>query len=270
LAAWLVFWGLWRISVPAYVNLTKDSSGDSRETLSTQTLHQMLGWLKTGSLKPGDKLPSQNELVEQIGVSRTGVREALQMMAVLNMIDIRPGLGCFVKAISPDLVIQADVLSILLEKEAIIQVVEARKIVEAGTAAMASERGTAEDFWKVEDVLVGINRALQRNESVAELSAEFHVTVAMATHNAVLTKLVKSFHQLMFKAGELLESRVENLQEFKRHELQSHRLLYEIIRQRDPQRSREAMIEHIEYTEAMILEAFQAADAVDLTPGGDR
>ena len=247
---------------------TKDTASDSRETLSTQTLHTMLGWIKTGSFKPGDKLPSQSELVDQIGVSRTGVREALQMMAVLNFIEIRPGLGCFVKAVSPDLVIHADVLSILLEKEAIIQVVEARKIVEAGTAALASERGTAEDFWKIEDVLTGIDRALQRNDSVAELSAEFHVMVAAATHNAVLTKLVTSFHHLMSRAGQLLESRGGDVQEFKSHELQSHRLLYEIIKQRDPQRSREAMIEHIEETEAVILEAFRAVDAVDSAPEG--
>jgi len=234
------------------------------ETLSIQTLNQMIGWLKDGTLKPGDKLPSQNELVDQVGVSRTGVREALQMMAVLNMIEIRPGLGCFVKAISPDLVIHADVLSVLLEREAVEQVMESRKIIEAGTAALASERGIAEDFWKIEDVLTSIDRCIQRGDSVAVASAEFHITVAMATHNAVLTKLVKSFHHLMLNAGQLLESRVDNSVEFKRHELQSHRLLYEIIRQRDPERARKAMIEHIEYTEALILEAFHAGDVLDL------
>ena len=255
--------------MPAYTNSSKEASASSHETLSTQTLHQMIGWLKDGTLKRGDKLPSQNELVEQLGVSRTGVREALQMMAVLNLIEIHPGLGCFVKAISPDLVIHADVLSILLEKEAIVQIVEARKIVEGGTAALASERATAEDFWRIEDVLTGVDRAIQRNDSVAVLSAEFHVTVAMATHNAVLTKLVRSFHHLMSKAGELLESRGENPKEFMRHELQSHRLLYEVIRQRDPQRAREAMIAHIEYTEQQILDAFHAMDAVDLAPGAE-
>jgi len=248
----------------------RESSGTSSETLSTRTLNEMIGWLRKGIVKPGDKLPSQSELVEQTGVSRTGVREALQMMAVLNLIEIRPGLGCFVKAISPDLVINADVLSILLEKEAIVQVIEARKIVEAGTAALACKNGTTEDFWKIEDVLTGIQRAIQRRESVADLSAEFHVCVAAATQNAVLTKLVRSFQHLMAKAGELLESRIEKLDEFKRHELQSHRLLYEIIRQRDPERSRDAMIEHIEYSESLIRRAFEDADAVDLSSGPDQ
>ena len=69
--------------------------------------------------KSGSKLPSQNELVEYFGVSRTGIREALQMMAVLNLIEIKPGLGCFVKRVSPEYIIHADVLSILLEKESV-------------------------------------------------------------------------------------------------------------------------------------------------------
>ena len=245
-----------------YASPVRDSETSQHATLSTQTLQQMIGWLKDGSLKPGDKLPSQNELVEQVGVSRTGVREALQMMAVLSLIEIRPGLGCFVKSISPDLVINADVLSILLEREAIVQVVEARKIVEASTAALASERATNEDFWRMEDMLTGVDRAIQRGESVAAVAAEFHVTIAMATHNAVLTKLVKSFHHLMSKAGVLLESHLEDLEKFKKHELQSHRELYDIIRQRDPEKARKAMIEHIEYSESLILDAFHAADMV--------
>jgi GntR family transcriptional repressor for pyruvate dehydrogenase complex len=230
----------------------------------------MLGWLRDGTLKPGDKMPSQSELVEQVGVSRTGVREALQMMAVLGLIEIRPGLGCFVKAVSPELIIHADVLSVLLEREAVIQVIESRKIIEAGTAALASERGTAEDFWRIEDVLTRIDRAIQRNESVASASAEFHCTIAMATHNEVLTKLVRSFYNLMSRAGWLLEARAEQQLQFKRHELQSHRLLYEVIRQRDPQRAREAMVAHIEYSEALIIDAFGAQNAVELTPGPEK
>ena len=246
----------------AHSNATQQST--PHETLSTHTLNRMIGWLKDGLVKPGDKLPSQNELVEQTGVSRTGVREALQMMAVLNLIEIRPGSGCFVKAISPDLIIHADVLSLLLERETVEQVFESRKIIEVGTAALASERGTMEDFWRIEDGLTAIDRSIQRGESVAAVCAEFHVAIAMATHNEVLTKLIRSFQNLMLKAGELLESRASDPVKFKLHELESHRSLYDVIRQRNPKRSTEAMIRHIEYTEAQVTDAFSAVDAVDL------
>ena len=252
----------------AQSNSGKEST--SHETLSTHTLNRMIGWLKDGLVKPGDKLPSQNELVEQTGVSRTGVREALQMMAVLNLIEIRPGSGCFVKAISPDLVIHSDVLSVLLERESVEQVFESRKIIEVGTAALASERGTMEDFWRIEDVLTSIDRLVQRGDSVAAVCAEFHVAIAMATHNEVLTKLIRSFQNLMLKAGELLESRVQDPAKFRQHELESHRLLYDMIRQRNPKRATEAMIRHIEYTQALIGEAFGAADAIDMFSEADK
>lgn len=227
------------------------------DTLSTQTLNQMMAWLREGTFKPGSKLPSQNELVEQLGVSRTGVREALQMMAAMQLIEIRQGLGCFVKRVSPDCIINPDVLSILLEKETLLQVIETRKIIESGTAALASERGKTEDFWLMEDILTRIDRQIQRNESVAQAAAEFHFAVAKATHNEVLAKLVQSFTHLMTRAGALLESE----ESFKRNELTSHQDLYRIIRQGDPEKARIAMLEHIAVSESKIVEVFEQASA---------
>jgi GntR family transcriptional regulator, transcriptional repressor for pyruvate dehydrogenase complex len=231
-----------------------------RNTLTEQTLQQLIGWLKEGTFRPGSKLPSQNELVEQLGISRTGVREALQVMAALNLIEIRAGLGCFVKRVSPEYIINANVLGVLLEKEAILEVLETRKILEAGIAALASERASEEDFWLMEDALSRIEKAIARGESVADVAPEFHIAVAKATHNLVLYKLVRSFNQLMAKAGELLESSVEDLAAFKQRELDTHRRLYEVIRERDSKRARAAMVEHISNSESWIVEAFEKAE----------
>jgi len=231
-----------------------------RDTLTERTVQQVIGWLKDGTLKPGGKLPSQNELVQQLGVSRTGVREALQVLAALNLIDIRPGLGCFVKTVATEYIVNADVLAILLEKEAILEVIEARKILEAGTAALATERATDQDFWMMEDTLNLIAKALERGESVAGVAPEFHIAVAKATHNPVLGKLVTSFNGLMAKAGQLVEATVEDVAAFKQHELDSHRDLYQIIRQGDPSKSTQAMIEHIEASQALIVNGFLQAE----------
>jgi GntR family transcriptional regulator, transcriptional repressor for pyruvate dehydrogenase complex len=239
--------------------LTEPRSG-LRDTLSTQTLQQLIEWLKQGTFKPGSKLPSQNELISRFGISRTGIREALQMMAVLNLIEIRPGLGCFVKHVSPEYIVNADVLAILLEKEAILQVIETRKIVEAGTAALAAERATLEDLWFIEDVLTQLERAIQRGESVAYVAPEVHYGIAKATHNAVLTKLVRSFNHLMAKGGELIEAEAEDPEEFKRRELTSHRELFEVVRSRDPQKARDEMVRHISESEELIVEAFRKAE----------
>jgi len=239
------------------------ASAAPRESLSTQTLDQLIGWLKDGTFKPGSKLPSQNELVDHFGVSRTGIREALQMMAVLNLIDIRPGSGCFVKTVSTEYIVHADVLALLLEKEALMDVIEARKLVESGIAALATERAVAEDFWRMEDVLISIDRAIQKGETIATIATEFHCALAEASHNAVLAKLVRSFTRLMARAGDLLESSVVDLDAFKRYELTSHQDLLNVVKLRDPEKSRKAMIDHISYSEGLIVDALNRADKVE-------
>jgi GntR family transcriptional repressor for pyruvate dehydrogenase complex len=231
-----------------------------RDTLTERTVRQLMGWLRDGTLKPGGKLPSQNELVQQLGVSRTGVREALQVLAAMNLIEIRPGLGCFVKTVATEYIINADVLAILLEKEAILEVIEARKILESGTIALATERASEQDFWLMEDALNRIEKALHRGESVANIAPEFHIAVAKGTHNAVLAKLVTSFNGLMAKAGQLVEDTVEDLITFKQQELESHRELYEVIRQGDSSKATQAMIEHIEASQALIVKGFLRAE----------
>ena len=247
-------------------NPSGDSSPTIRDTLSTQTLQQLMGWLKDGTFKPGSKLPSQGELVERFGISRTGIREALQMMSALNLIEIRPGLGCFVKKVSSEDIINADVMGILLEKEAILEVIETRVIIESGIAALATERATAEDFWRIEDVLTQIDRAIQRGDSVARVAVEFHYALAKASHNCVLVKLVRSFTHLMAKAGELLEASAQDVAAFKKHELDSHRDLYQIIKRGDPEKSRAAMIQHISYSEDLTVTAFKHAEGVEVPP----
>jgi GntR family transcriptional repressor for pyruvate dehydrogenase complex len=240
---------------------TLQPPGLVRDTLTARTVQQVIGWLKDGTLKPGGKLPSQNELVQQLRVSRTGIREALQVLAALNLIEIRPGVGCFVKTVATEYIINADVLAILLEKETILEVIEARKILEAGTTALATERASEQDFWLMEDALGRIEKALERGESVAGIAPEFHIAVAKATHNPVLAKLVISFNGLMAKAGQLVEATVEDVATFKQHELESHRELYEVIRRGDPAKATQAMIEHIEAFQALIVNGFLQAEA---------
>jgi GntR family transcriptional repressor for pyruvate dehydrogenase complex len=239
----------------------REGSTAPRETLTRQALRRLIGSLKDGKFTPGSKLPSQGELVKKLGISRTGVREALQAMSALDLIEIHPGLGCFVKKTATDHIINEDVLAIILEKEAILDVVETRKILEAGSAPLVAQRATERDFWNMEDALSLIERAVQRGESVAEIAPAFHNAIAEASHNAVLAKLIRSFNKLMARAGKLVEAEAPDVEEFKRHELDSHRELYNVVRTRDPIATREAMTKHISDSEDIIVKAFQRAEA---------
>jgi len=77
------------------------------KTINTKQaiVHQLISLIKRGSLKPGDKLPSENELMEMLKVGRSSIREAKQILAAMNLIETRPGQGSFVKEVGPETVI---------------------------------------------------------------------------------------------------------------------------------------------------------------------
>ena len=212
--------------------------------LTEDVKETLLGWIRDGKFPPGSQLPSVPELVRKLEVSRTVIREALQAMVGMSLVEIRPGLGCFVKSVPSDLVVNADVLASLLGMEAIVEVVAARKVIESGVARLAAVTATEEDFEEIEEILRKIERAARRNQPLYSLTPQFHVAVARATHNKVLEKIVSSFNLLMASGGALVEQEKLSV-EYSLSEYESHRELYEAIRSRDPDHAQHVMESHV-------------------------
>jgi len=207
----------------------------------------MLGWIRDGKFPAGTQLPSVPDLVRQFNVSRTVVREALQALSGMNLIEIRPGLGCFVKSIPSDLVVNADVLASLLGREAITHVVAARKVIEGGVARLAAVTATEEDLERLEEILRKIERAALRRQPMYSLTPLFHIAIAAATHNQVLEKVVSSFNLVMASGGALIERENKN-PDYAMAEYLSHMELFEAIRSRDPERAQRTMEAHVTQT----------------------
>lgn len=211
----------------------------------------LLGWIRHGKFPAGSQLPSVPELVEQLAVSRTVVREALQSLVGMNLIEMRPGLGCFVKSFPSELVVNADVLASLLGIEAITEVVAARKVIEGGVARVAAATATEEDFEEMEEILRKIEIAARKNRPMYSLTPDFHVAVARSTHNKVLEKIVSSFNILMASGGALIER--ENVgSQYRIEEYESHRRLLEALRTRDPDKAQHEMEHHVAGTIDML------------------
>src|SRR2546427_10504423 len=107
-------------------------TGPQRKRLTEDVKETLLGWIRDGKFPSGSQLPSTPELVRKLDVSRTVIREALQALVGMNLVELRPGLGCFVKTVPADMIINADVMAALLGREALVQVIEARKVIESG------------------------------------------------------------------------------------------------------------------------------------------
>ena len=115
-----------------------------KQSLAQTVLERLLSFIQSGEIRPGQPLPSQHALAEQLSVSRPILREAMQGLASMGVVEIRPGSGCFVR--DPHATTEPEVLFDIFSHNGAIEVLDARMVVEVELASMAAVRATEEDF----------------------------------------------------------------------------------------------------------------------------
>ena len=196
---------------------------------------QLAELIRQGELRPGDRLPPERELAEQMQVSRTVVREALRVMEQRGLVASRPGAGTFIAAGS------AEGLARALTQLALEDAFEVRILLEPPIAALAAQRATAGDIAQLEVALQEQARQVERGQSAAAADAAFHSGLAEATHNRALRRLGAALME------ELAPSRDERLQTSHRARLSllSHRRILAAVKAGAPAEARRAMEDHI-------------------------
>jgi len=158
----------------------------ARET----ALHGLRALIADGALRPGDKLPSEGELCEQLGVSRGSVREAIQMLAALGVIETRHGSGSYVGDLKATVLIRGLSLTMdLLPLDEILELVEVRRALETHTASIAAARVDDEAVADLADLVERI-AACTEHEEESRLDHEFHMRIAALAGNEALTSLL--------------------------------------------------------------------------------
>lgn len=225
--------------------LAEDLPSSNSLTNDVRTI--LLDWIRAGRFPPGSQLPSVPELVGKLNVSRTVVREAMQTLVGMNLVSIRPGVGCFVNSALPEFIVNGDVVGALLDMDALIEVAIARRAIESSVAQIVAGSASEEDFEDIEEALFRIELVAQKNKPMYTVTPDFHVAVARASHNRVLEKVVASFNALMVSAGEVIEREFMG-PAYRTAEFESHRRLLEVFRTRDPDLARREMEIHISKT----------------------
>jgi DNA-binding FadR family transcriptional regulator len=212
-----------------------------KQTLAKVVMQRLVEYIQGGSLRPGDPLPSQHELARQLSVSRPVLREAMQGLASVGLIEIRPGSGCYVR--DPNRLSDPDTLFDVLTHETALEVLEARMVVEVELAGLAAERATPADFHHLETILKRLKRAVSRGQPTAQITSDFHQALARAGHNTVLFKMA----QLLTRPRLAQGIRVEHaLPDIMAREYDSHCVLYDAVRTGNPANARAALREHLE------------------------
>jgi GntR family transcriptional repressor for pyruvate dehydrogenase complex len=177
-----------------------------RTRLAEHVAEQIIDLVKQQALRPGERLPTESELMERMEVGRSTVREALRGLAVLGLLEIRQGQGTFVKAPpASDGTTSMAAIFTALSRGLTEELLEARAIIEVRMTALAARRATAEDLAALDRVVEESRGAIAAGLSCAALSAQFHLCVARAAHNDVLEGFVASYIDLLRERGQYLE-----------------------------------------------------------------
>ena len=217
-----------------------------RRTLAEGVAQEIILLIEKGHLNAGDRLPSEKELMEQMGVGRSSVREAIQRLVHLDIVRTYPGRGTFVCEIPEGVTLASGDLLSLLTKDALAELVEVRICLETRAAFLAAQNATAEDMEGLEEA------ALKRAEderSQFELNAVFHLAVAKSSHNRFLMKLVKDVVYALRKESERM---FYGSKEYNQRWLELHRQIYKAIEEGDPQRAQQWMLSHFEFVQEVL------------------
>jgi DNA-binding FadR family transcriptional regulator len=220
-----------------------------RQRLTHAVAEAVLERVRADGLPPGTRLPSERELMRQLHVGRSTVREALNGLALIGAVEIRHGQGVFVKAAEAAQELPSRALDAALARGVTAELTEARLLVEVWMAGQAAQRATPEDLRDIKSKLAAYERTLAHDASTVRVGSRFHLRLLEAAHNDVLMGLVRRYTSHLIEReerGPALESRAHQGD----RDYVSHRQLYEAIVARDPELARLRMRTHLEQSTA--------------------
>ncbi|MEF7612349.1 FadR/GntR family transcriptional regulator [Aquincola sp. MAHUQ-54] len=223
--------------------------------------------VSSGELKPGDKLPAERDLAQQLGVGRNALREALRSLEIAGIVELRKGVkgGAFIRPGDPgrmDAVVR-DMFS--LGSISVSELTEARIHVQDLVVRLACERATEADFTALEAVIERTEAMTEAGRYLdrVECSRDFYRLLGAATHNGVLDMMVQSITEILMQ---FVYARVAAGGKAQPRLVQKRRAFLAALRARDSEEAARLMRSHLESVHRMLQDSLGEAGAVRLGP----
>jgi len=227
-------------------------------SLADQAVVRIRQLIQAGELQPGAKLPPEQQLSTDLGVSRNLVREAVRALVVARVLEIRRGEGTFVTSLEPALLLEGVGVAVeLLRGDTVLEITEVRRLFEPVATALAATRISADQLAEVHDHLEAMRAAADDIERLTHHDVAFHHAVIAATGNQTLTTLLSGI------SGQTLRARVwrglvdDNAAS---RTLAEHEAIYAALAAGDAALANAAALLHVDTTERW-LRAHLAAGA---------
>lgn len=219
-----------------------------KTSLYVQIASQIQDLIENGKLKHGDQLPPERELADIFQVSRHSVREAIRTLEQKNILKSRVGSGTYVIIEDEPSVVDFLARAIQREKGKLSEIFEFRRMIEPQIARLAAQNATRGHIDQLTEIIEKHQQSMPDLEKSVELDHAFHLTLALATGNDILLKIVERTNDI------LAESRADVLQSPARvqHSINGHQKVLRALRQGDPDLAAQAMNEHLTEVEEVI------------------
>ena len=211
-------------------------------SIAEEIAKQIMDLISSGSLRPGQRLPSERDLCQHFGASRASLREALRGLSMVGVLNARVGEGTSVVANGGMFMRKVMALRMVTEKHDIENLLEVRLALEGMSAAKAAKNATEEDLNELRELVAKMKGCGTNETQFARLDAEFHVVIAKASGNTLILDLVSMIRSQLIRAlTKALRSPNAIL-----HSNKEHATLLNAIESHDIDASKAAMLAHLE------------------------
>ncbi|GAA0667025.1 FadR/GntR family transcriptional regulator [Kitasatospora atroaurantiaca] len=233
-------------------------------SLTDKAIARIRQLIQDGELRPGTKLPPEQQLAAELGLSRNLMREAVKALVVARVLEIRRGDGTYVTSLAPGLLLEGLGSAVeLLQGDTVLELTEVRKLFEPVATALAAARITDADLAEVERHLEAMRTAQDDVELLNRHDAAFHRAVARATGNETLATLLEHI------SGRTLRARVwRGLvdADAAARTIAEHEVIHQALAARDPNLAQAAALMHVNTTERWLREHLAGDEQIPAGP----
>jgi len=238
-----------------------------KSRISEEIIEQVRDLITSGQIKPGDRLPAERELAQQLNVGRSTVREAIRVMESMGLLNVRAGEGTFLVAATGEVNADSVTKAFLQSWDNQHNFFEVRRVIEPDLAALTARRATPEQIEKMRAMLGEQEADIRRGGNGMQADTAFHYLLAQASGNEVLVRIMDG---LMDRLRETRESALRTAGR-PAQSLRQHRRILAAIEARDVKAAEKRMLEHLRVMEDLAFSAHtwqQPDSGTDPIPGG--
>ncbi len=231
------------------------------QTLRQKTVENIKNYMKYQNLRQGDRLPPEREMAKKFGISRTIVRDAVNNLAGLGILDIKHRSGIFMASIDANTVATQLSSRLIFTRHLVTNLYQVRQILETAVAKWAAEQCAQSDEEKLNDFIKETNDCLSSSDNkycFREIDTRFHILLAEISKNQIVVELMRTlleYMQDLRRFSLILPGKIQKC-------VRQHEIIIEAICDRSPGRAAVAMEEHLETVFSAVIDNWEDFEKV--------